>query len=185
MEPTPRSDDQGITVPMVALSLSLSTPPHHHDHDSPDHAGHDWTADLPRTDHARFFRTADCARSRLGPVSSWTPTLRLFAGFVLADARAACLWWASGEHLVAIYNAAYAPLAAQVHHSLMGSTFKESYPDLWPAISQYFDKARSTGAGVSYSSAAPLLVERKGWREEAFFSGSFTPVGPPHHPDGF
>ena len=44
---------------------------------------------------------------------------------------------------------------------------------------------KRTGQGVHYSSAVPLLVERKGWTEEAFFSGSFTPVGPPHNPDGF
>jgi hypothetical protein len=67
----------------------------------------------------------------------------------------------------------------------MGSTFPQGYPDLWPSISTYFEECKRTGAGVNYSSAAPLLVERKGWTEEAFFCGSFTPIGPVHSPQGF
>ncbi len=53
----------------------------------------DWTEDLPKTDHVRFFRETDWSKSKLGPLNTWSPTLRLFTGFVLADSRAACLWW--------------------------------------------------------------------------------------------
>lgn len=143
----------------------------------------DWTSNLPNTEHVRFFRSIDWSRSLLGPLSTWEETLRLFASFVLADSRAGCLWW--GPDFTAIYNEAYAPLAAQVHPSLMGQTFQAGYPDLWPSIKGYFEEARRTGAGVNYSSDRPLTVERKGWKEEAFFSGSFTPIGPIHNPTGF
>ena len=54
---------------------------------------HDWTEDLPKTDHVRFFRNTDWSKTSLGPLNTWSPTLRLFTGFVLADSRAACLWW--------------------------------------------------------------------------------------------
>jgi hypothetical protein len=53
----------------------------------------DWTEDLPKTDHVRFFLSTDWSKSSLGPLSTWSPTLQLFTGFVLADSRAACLWW--------------------------------------------------------------------------------------------
>lgn len=56
-------------------------------------AEHDWTEDLPKTDHVRFFRETDWSKSKLGPLDTWSPTLRLFTAFVLADSRAACLWW--------------------------------------------------------------------------------------------
>jgi hypothetical protein len=62
---------------------------------------------------------------------------------------------------------------------LMGSTFQAGYPDLYDGIKTYFEKALETGIGINYSSSAPLVVERRGWREEAFFSGSFVPVGLP------
>lgn len=74
--------------------------------------------------------------------------------------------YARGPDLVAIYNEAYRPLAAQAHPKLMGATFIEGYPDIWEDIQPFFDQARATGMGVDYSSTVPLLVERKGWREE-------------------
>jgi signal transduction histidine kinase len=144
---------------------------------------HDWTADLPQTEHIRFFRNTDWSSTPLGPLKGWSPTLRLFTGFVLADSRAACLWW--GPSLIAIYNEAYAPLAAQRHPLLMGSTFQKGYPELWPAIDAYFEQGRRTGAGANYSSSVPTLVQRKGWVEETWFSGGFTPIGPTYNPEGF
>jgi signal transduction histidine kinase/CheY-like chemotaxis protein len=143
----------------------------------------DWTAALPQTDHVRFFRNTRWQDTALGPLTSWSPELRLFTTFVLAESRAACLWW--GDSLIAIYNQHYAPLACKAHPRLMGRTFREGYPELWPSISAYFDKCRTTASGVNYSSSASLVVERKGWREETFFSGNFVPVGPPFAPHGF
>jgi hypothetical protein len=140
---------------------------------------HDWTSTLPQTDHVRFFRTTDWARTSLGPLKSWSPTLRLFASYVLSDSRAACLWWGELNNLIAIYNESYAPLAADAHPKLMGRNFQEGYPDLWPSISKYFEQAKRTGAGVNYSSAVCTVVERSGRREECFFSGGFVPVGNP------
>jgi hypothetical protein len=61
----------------------------------------------------------------------------------------------------------------------MGSIFQVGYPDLWPSISPYFEQCKTTGRGVKYSSAVSTIVERNGWHEEAFFSGSFVPVGTP------
>jgi signal transduction histidine kinase len=177
--PTPPTDDDGEGTDYTCMAPLTFTPT-----TTPLARGHsDWTAALPQTDHVRFFRNTDWARTALGPLTSWSATLRLFAGFVLADSRAACLWW--GPDYIAIYNEAYAPLAAQVHPALMGSTFVQNYPELWPAIRAYFNHGRRTGAGVDYSSAAPTLVERRGWTEETFFSGSFTPIGPTHAPEGF
>lgn len=67
----------------------------------------------------------------------------------------------------------------------MGSTFQQGYPELWSGIKPFFERCRTTAAGVNYSSAASLLVERKGWREETFFNGNFVPVGPAYAPEGF
>ena len=146
----------------------------------------DWTAALPQTDHIAFFRTTDWSRSCLGPLSTWSPTLRMFASYVLADSRGACLWWGEDfSNLTAIYNEAYAPLAGGAHPNLMGSLFQDGFPDLWPSISQYFIQAKRTGTGVNYSSAMPTVVERRGYQEEAFFSGGFVPVGMPGAIEGF
>jgi hypothetical protein len=143
----------------------------------------DWTQDLPQSAHVDLFRATDWARNGLGPFDSWSDTLRLFTGFVMADSRAACLWWGPGA--VAIYNTHFAPMCASVHPTLMGSTYAEGFPELWPAIRGLFEESKRIGEGQNVSSNEPLLVERNGWREEAFFSGSFVPIGPAHQPLGF
>ncbi|KAF2868646.1 autoinducer 2 sensor kinase/phosphatase luxQ [Massariosphaeria phaeospora] len=79
------------------------------------------------------------------------------------------------------------PLAAQAHPQLMGSTFRDGFPELWESIQPVFDEARRTGRGVEQSAAMPLMVERRGWREEAFFSGNFVPLSSrsTSQPEGF
>ncbi|KAF2799727.1 hypothetical protein K505DRAFT_356319 [Melanomma pulvis-pyrius CBS 109.77] len=174
---------------LIDLADTTHALPQHHANSTHDgntgHEARDWTLDLPDSEHVRFFRATDWTRSRLGPLKEWSPTLRLFTRMLFADSRAACLWW--GPDLVAIYNAVYQPLAAQAHPKLMGRTFREGYPDLWPGIASYFDEARRTGRGVDYSASMSLLVERRGWREEAFFTGNFVPLssGPTCRPEGF
>ncbi|KAI8940293.1 hypothetical protein NX059_003994 [Plenodomus lindquistii] len=143
----------------------------------------DWTALLPQTDHVRLFRGIDWACTGLGPLEDWSHNLRLFTGFVLADSRAACLWW--GPDCIAIYNEHFTPICADNHPKLMGSTYKQGLPELWPFISPLLDESRRIGAGMNVPPNAPLLVKRNGIVEEAFFSGSFLPVGPAHQPEGF
>jgi hypothetical protein len=144
---------------------------------------HDWTDDLPQSDHVRFFRDTNWARTSLGPLSGWSATLRLFTGFVFADSRAACLWW--GPEYVAIYNEGFQYMCASVHPALMGRTYADGFPEIWPYISALFAESIKTGKGQNVSSASPLLVERRGYREEAYFSGSFSPIGSTHRPLGF
>ncbi|KAF1973670.1 putative histidine kinase HHK15p [Bimuria novae-zelandiae CBS 107.79] len=146
---------------------------------------YDWTLHLPQTDHVRFFRETDWSKSALGPLNTWDPTLRVFTRMMLADSRAACIWW--GDSYTAIYNEHYAPLAAAVHPKLMGSEFIEGYPELWSGIKPIFDQCRDTGVGVDYSPEHATIVERKGWREEAYFNGNFVPIGygPTNRPQGY
>ncbi|EUC31350.1 hypothetical protein COCCADRAFT_6749 [Bipolaris zeicola 26-R-13] len=171
---TPPPEDGGIDSPHIA-TLTIT----------PTDEQCDWTAALPQTPHIRFFRNTDWSRTHLGPLDTWSPTLRLFASYVLTDSRAACLWWGDISHMTAIYNDKYAPLAAGVHPALMGSLFQDGYPELWPSVGAYFKQAKSTGMGVDYSSAHSTFVERKGYREETFFTGSFTPVGMPGVVEGY
>lgn len=53
----------------------------------------DWTEDLPDTEHVRFFKSIDWPATRLGPLPQWSTSLKLFTRMVLADSRAACVWW--------------------------------------------------------------------------------------------
>ncbi|KAF1933113.1 putative histidine kinase HHK15p [Didymella exigua CBS 183.55] len=151
--------------------------------EAPGAARYDWTQNLADTDHIRLFRETDWTRNGLGSLQDWDSTLQLFANFVFADSRPACLWW--GPEYVAIYNDAFAPMCHGVHPTLMGSTYAESFPEIWPQIRAMCQESIKTGVGQNVTSDAPLLVERNGWKEEAFFSGSFVPIGPHDRPLGF
>jgi hypothetical protein len=150
---------------------------------APNNASYDWTQNLGETDHVRLFRDTDWTRNGLGPYKSWEPTLQLFTNLVFADPRAACLWW--GPEYVGIYNEAFSEVCQEVHPALMGSTYQDIFPEIWPHINAMFEESKKTGIGQNVTSEAPLLVERNGWKEEAFFSGSFIPIGPPSRPLGF
>lgn len=77
--PPPECGDEDAPFP-------TARPQHHTDE-------HDWTEDLPQTDHVRFFRETDWSKSEVGPLKDWSPTLRLFTRMLFADSRAACIYW--------------------------------------------------------------------------------------------
>lgn len=53
----------------------------------------DWADDLPDTEHVRFFKSADWGASHLGPLSTWSTVLRVHVFTLMADSRAATLYW--------------------------------------------------------------------------------------------
>jgi hypothetical protein len=80
-----------------------------------------------------------------------------------------------GPSKVAIYNAEFVPLAGKTHPRLMGATFEEGFPEIWNLVKPVFDGAARDG--VSHDVKEMLMfVERKGFTEETYFNGNFTPV---------
>ena len=76
--------------------------------------------------------------------------------------------------------------AAHVAHGHgMGSTYAEGFPEIWPHIRMMFQESIRAGVGQNVTADTPLFVERNGWKEEAYFSGSFIPIGPPNRPLSF
>jgi len=133
----------------------------------------DWSLLIPDSPHVRFFRETDWASTFLGPIKRWDHALRLNVFTVLADSRAACVYW--GAHRVAIYNEAFIPLAGKTHPMLMGATFKQGFPEIWQHFEQVFNLAEFTGQ-ASIVNDMEMFVERNGFLEEAFFNGNFIPL---------
>ena len=69
----------------------------------------DWTDTLPKTDHVNMLRNVDWSKTPLGPIESWSSTLRLYIHMCVSERRAACIYW--GEERIAIYNENFIPLA--------------------------------------------------------------------------
>ena len=52
-----------------------------------------WTDSLPESPHTQFFRRTNWSATSLGRLSSWPELLRHMTRFLMADSRAACLFW--------------------------------------------------------------------------------------------
>lgn len=57
----------------------------------------------------------------------------------------------------------------------MGQTFAFGFPELSPFIKPLFEEGMRSGQAQDVIEA-PMMVERNGYREEAFFTGNFTPI---------
>ncbi|KAF7947546.1 hypothetical protein EAE96_008632 [Botrytis aclada] len=133
----------------------------------------DWTSDLPNSEHVRFFRNVNWAATHLGPLESWGLALRLHTFTTFADSRPACLYW--GPERVAIYNENFIEMSAKTHPALMGKPFELAFPEIWNDIKGLFTHAETSKVAADVNEI-PLMVERKGFKEEAYFTGSFNPV---------
>ncbi|KAL2070388.1 hypothetical protein VTL71DRAFT_13414 [Oculimacula yallundae] len=135
--------------------------------------GEEWPALLPESEHVRFFKEINWGATHLGPLSQWSAPLKQSVFMVLADSRAACVYW--GPHRVAIYNEEFIALAGKTHPSLMGSPFEIGFPEIWPLIQPVFRQAEATGM-ASVLTEQEMFVERNAFLEQAFFSGNFVPL---------
>jgi signal transduction histidine kinase len=57
----------------------------------------------------------------------------------------------------------------------MGATFEEGFPEIWNLIKPVFDGAARDGVSHDVNEMQ-MFVERKGFIEETYFTGNFTPV---------
>jgi hypothetical protein len=52
-----------------------------------------WVDYIPTTDHVEFFKSREWGKTPVGELRTWGFALRLHVFMVLADSRAACLYW--------------------------------------------------------------------------------------------
>jgi PAS domain S-box-containing protein len=91
---------------------------------------------------------------------------------ILQAKQAMFIAW--GPDLAFLYNDAYAPIFGQKHPHAFGRPFAEVWADIWPQIKPLVD---STLAGEgSWHEDLLIPVERRGYREEAYFSFSYNPA---------
>ena len=60
-----------------------------------------------------LMRTLDWANTPLGPVETWSQTLKTMVSFLLANRFPILLWW--GPDYIQLYNDAYRPILGAKH----------------------------------------------------------------------
>lgn len=139
---------------------------------------------ITKSPHSPLFITADgevaqhasaveWAQTPLGAPSTWSTTLRTAARMVLTTRLPMTLGW--GPELVQIYNDAYIPILGAKHPDALGRPVREVYPEIWDQVGPLLEGVYQTGEAV-WCEDLPLMIERRGFRQEGYFTFSYSPV---------
>jgi len=119
------------------------------------------------------MRAANWARTPLGPVESWPQSLRTCVRIVLTSRQPMFIWW--GEQLINLYNDAYISILGGKHPAALGRPAADVWREIWDDVAPRATKAIHENEGT-FDEALLLIMERNGYREETYYTFSYSPV---------
>ena len=119
-----------------------------------------------------LMRTHNWSSSPLGPPESWPQSLRAVVSLLLQSRFPMFVAW--GKDLGFLYNDSYAEILGAKHPRALGSRFYDIWSEIWADISPLIDAAMAGQA--TYREDLPLLMNRKGYDEQTWFTFSYSPV---------
>jgi len=120
----------------------------------------------------RLLRERDWGATPLGPPDTWPPELATAVSMVVSSTFPMFLAWGSG--LTFLYNDAYIAVLGDKHPAAFGAPFHEVWWEIWHDLGPIADRALSNKS--AYFEDMPLLMERKGYSEQTFFTFSYSPL---------
>ncbi|MBQ0902291.1 ATP-binding protein [Micromonospora sp. U21] len=124
-------------------------------------------------DTGRLMAELDWTATPLGPVTGWPQSLRAAVRMVLSSRYPMLLLW--GDRFSQLYNDAYSALIGDKHPAALGDDVRVTLAEGWDVLAPLIQQAMATGV-ASWVPALQLLLERAGYREEAYFSVSHAPA---------
>ena len=129
------------------------------------------SADNPEL--GRLIQDKDWSQTSIGPMSSWSPTLKTTVNFLVANRFPILLWW--GPDYISIYNDAYRPILATKHPMALGEPFRNVWPEIARILLPLID-APFNGGPATWMDDILLEVNRYGFTEETHFTIAYSPV---------
>lgn len=120
----------------------------------------------------RLMLAHDWSTSPLGPPDGWPQSLRSVVGLLLGSKFPMFVAW--GTELGFLYNDSYAEILGGKHPKALGERFSEIWAEIWPDIAPLIEAAMAGEA--TYREDLPLLMNRKGFEEQTWFTFSYSPV---------
>lgn len=120
-----------------------------------------------------LMRSLDWASTPMGSISRWPQSLKATIRILLASQYPMVLTW--GPDFTQFYNDAYAKLIGSGHPAALGNDIRITLAEGWATLGPMIDTVMATGV-ANWTPALPLLMERSGYREEAYFSVSHAPA---------
>ena len=122
---------------------------------------------------AERVNALDWSATSVGPIESWPQSLRGTIKTLLGSRYPMILLW--GPDLIQIYNDAYTGLIGNKHPAALGRSIRVTQAESWDAIGPMIHEVMSTGI-PNWVPAQMLPLERAGYREESYFSLSYSAV---------
>ena len=120
-----------------------------------------------------LIRAKDWSATPLGPVETWSPTLRMMVSFLLANRFPLLLWW--GPQYISIYNDAYRPVLGNKHPNALGQPVSECWSEIWHILKPLIDSPFN-GGSATWMEDLTLEINRHGFAEETHFTVAYSPV---------
>jgi PAS domain S-box-containing protein len=121
---------------------------------------------------AALMRAHDWSDSPLGPPAQWPQALRSVVSLMLASKFPMFVAW--GPQLGFLYNDPYAEILGKKHPAALGRRFREIWEEIWDDVGPLAERALAGEA--TFQENLPLLMHRKGYDEQTWFTFSYSPV---------
>ncbi|MGZ5271554.1 MAG: ATP-binding protein [Ramlibacter sp.] len=124
------------------------------------------------SDMAAAISGFDWGATALGPAEAWPHSLRSTVRLLLGSRYPGFVLW--GDELVALYNDAYADVLGARHPWALGRSFRETWGEIWDVVGPQFEAVMRDGAST-WNDRVLLVMERRGYTEETYFTFSYSP----------
>jgi len=120
-----------------------------------------------------LMRALDWSHTAVGLPSTWPQSLKTAVRIILTSRFAMFVWW--GPELVNLYNDPYRAFLGIKHPAALGKSAREAWAEIWDQIGPRADAVLLRGEST-YDESLLLLMERHGYREETYFTFSYSPL---------
>ena len=122
---------------------------------------------------ARAIEAVDWSRTPLGPSTRWQASLKSAVRLMLGSRYPMFLWW--GESLTSLYNDAYIDVLGARHPWALGLSAREIWAEIWNVVGPQAEAVLREGRST-WNDRVLLVMQRKGFTEETYFTFSYSPA---------
>lgn len=124
------------------------------------------------TEMGDLVRSMDWSDTPIGPLDRWPSALRTAVRLCLSSRFPMIVLW--GPELTQIYNDGYRPILGDKHPASLGASAKDVWAEIWEVLEPLAERVRQGGS--TWDEHGRLVMERHGYREEAYFTWSYSPI---------
>ncbi len=119
------------------------------------------------------MRAYDWDSHPLGNPADWPQSLQMNIRLLLNSGFPMFIWWSDG--LYSFHNDAYIPALGNKHPWALGERASVIWAEVWDQLGNIVDNIFISGSPF-YTEGLFLMLERKGFREETYWTFSYSPA---------